>query len=645
LCAQIPLDHGPQLYLLEDTTGSGKTEAALILAQRLLSEGSNGEAREGAGLYIALPTMATSNAMFQRMEEVYANFFTEHKKPSLVLAHGARHLSDRFNEMVNLSQQPIDESYQNDEKTATGWCNYWFVDNRKKSLLADVGVGTIDQALLGILPARHQSLRLLGVSRKILIVDEVHSYGKYEGELIQTLIRFHACLGGTTILLSATMPYTLRQDLVKAYSEGVGRETSKIKTNATFPWFTQLGLSKDKALVEKPVDSRPSVMRTVKVNYQPNEEQLWQLVEASLKQGKSVCWIKNTVDETIACYDYAKQRLEGLAKGIKLFHSRFCMFDRIETETDVLDRFGKKSSAAKRQGQFLISSPILDQSLDADLTVMISDVAPMDVLIQRLGRCCRHVRDENENIIKNANAQTKDCRDTPVLYLHGPEFTTSPTATWLKDFSTGIQAIYQDTARIWLTVKILLAEKQISMPKRARHLIESVYGPDVIEQVPDCLQEINLKVTGEHRSNAFMAKFNQLDIEQGYCRDSNVQGWCDENKIPTRLIDDTTDLILLIVKEGELSFYNQQTRKAHWFDMSKMSVRKSYIAQCSADLLAANHKQLEQLQEQYPQLQYCQPLILQQTSEGQYTSDALDDKQNKYTVTYDHGKGLQRQVK
>jgi CRISPR-associated endonuclease/helicase Cas3 len=636
-CATCPIDNGPQLFLLEDITGAGKTEAALILAQRLLSQTNSHPKPQEAGIYVALPTMATSNAMFERMEAVYRRFFTGDKAPSLVLAHGARHLSKRFTEMVQLSRQPHDQRYEADEQSATGWCNFWFVDNRKKSLLADVGVGTVDQALLAVLPAQHQSLRLLGLSRKILIIDEIHSYATYEGRLIQALIKFHASLGGTTILLSATMPYTLRRNLVKAYTDGIGMQAPAISTNAKFPWVTQLGLNH--GLSEEPVESRAVVSRTVQINYQTNEAQLWQLIESSLAAGKSVCWIKNTVNETIECFDTAQTKLAGVAKGITLFHSRFCMNDRIITETKVLKIFGKHSTASQRQGQLLISSPILDQSLDVDISIMVSDVAPMDVLIQRLGRCCRHLRFADENTIKNPTHESEDGRGKPALYLHGPEFNDEPDKDWLGDFSSGTQAIYQDTARTWLTVKTLLEEKAITMPSRARFLMEAVYGPNVIELTPTVLQDIHDKVSGEMASESFLAKFNQLDVDQGYSISSNNQGWCDESKIPTRLADETVDFVLLIANENALTFYAPTER--HPVDMNKISVRKTTLAECDPAILTDHKVQVEALSEQHSLLQYCSLLILTELPDGSFCSAGLNDRQQAVTITYDRLKGLQ----
>ena len=101
-----PLNDKPQLFIFEDVTGAGKTEAALILTHRLLSAGL------ADGLYVALPTMATANAMYQRLGKVYRRFYENSNLPSLILAHGARDLSDAFRESVFLSEnQAADMNY------------------------------------------------------------------------------------------------------------------------------------------------------------------------------------------------------------------------------------------------------------------------------------------------------------------------------------------------------------------------------------------------------------------------------------------------------------------------------------------------------------------------------------------------------
>lgn len=171
----VQLPDGPALFLIEDETGSGKTEAALMLAHRLMATG------RADGLYVALPTMATANAMFDRLAATHRHLFAVDANPSVALAHGARDLHAGFRSARlrgGCNEAPYsDAAGYGDESgtTASAACAAWVADDRRRAFLADVGTGTVDQALLSVLPSRHQSLRLLGLMRRVLILDEVHS--------------------------------------------------------------------------------------------------------------------------------------------------------------------------------------------------------------------------------------------------------------------------------------------------------------------------------------------------------------------------------------------------------------------------------------------------------------------------------------
>ena len=201
----------PALVMLEDVTGAGKTEAAVMLAHRLMSHGL------ADGFFIGLPTMATANAMYGRIADVFERLFG--KDSSLVLAHGSRKLVEAFARTVLPSDSPERDAAQQDE-TATARCTAWLADHNKRALIAAAGVGTIDQAMLGVLHSKHQSLRLLGLFRKVLIVDEVHACDPYMQRVLESLLEFHAYSGGCAILLSATLPQGMKRALLTAYARG-----------------------------------------------------------------------------------------------------------------------------------------------------------------------------------------------------------------------------------------------------------------------------------------------------------------------------------------------------------------------------------------------------------------------------------------
>ena len=246
---KVALPSGPTLFMIEDETGSGKTEAALMLAHRLIASGA------ADGLYVALPTMATANAMFDRLAGAHRHLFAADAQPSIALAHGARDMhegfraamqrggrdEDPYSDTGGRDEAPYSDTGARDEAsetTASAACAAWIADDRRRTFLADAGAGTIDQALLAILPSRHQSLRLLGLMHRVLILDEVHAYDAYMQREMERLLEFQAGLGGSAILLSATLPLSVRERLTDAFANGLGKEVGDASLSMDYPTAT-----------------------------------------------------------------------------------------------------------------------------------------------------------------------------------------------------------------------------------------------------------------------------------------------------------------------------------------------------------------------------------------------------------------------
>ncbi|TFL73883.1 type I-E CRISPR-associated protein Cas7/Cse4/CasC [Escherichia coli] len=224
---------GPQLFILEDVTGAGKTEAALILAHRLIAAG------KAQGLFFGLPTMATANAMYDRLVKTWLAFYSPESRPSLVLAHSARTLMDRFNE--SLWSGDLVGSEEPDEQTFSQGCAAWFADSNKKALLAEIGVGTLDQAMMAVMPFKHNNLRLLGLSNKILLADEIHACDAYMSCILEGLIERQARGGNSVILLSATLSQQQRDKLVAAFARGTeGQQEAPFLEKDDYPWLTHV---------------------------------------------------------------------------------------------------------------------------------------------------------------------------------------------------------------------------------------------------------------------------------------------------------------------------------------------------------------------------------------------------------------------
>jgi len=585
-----PLVEGPQLFIMEDVTGAGKTEAAMVLVHRLMSAGL------ADGLYVGLPTMATANAMYARMAECYRGLYPKSELPSLILAHGARHLSAEFSDSIGWGiLQPKDRNYALGEDSASAYCNAWFADNRKKALLADIGVGTIDQSLLGVLPARHQSLRLLGLSRKVLLVDEVHAYDPYMKKLLENLLEMHASQGGSAVLLSATLPSAMKSDLLAAYAKGRG-ETVPTLTSEAYPLATQFP-----ALAESQcaVATRPDVARWVEVRRVNDPDAILALIAGAVENGQCVCWIRNTVDDARwACQQLRK--VLGSEEIVQLFHSRYAMLDRQRIEADVLDRFGKGSDGAKRNGRVLISTQVVEQSLDLDFDVLISDLAPIDLLLQRAGRLHRHRRDSLGNLI---TAQGKaDQRPPAVFYIHSPEPLEDADESWLNT-QKGTLAVYRDLGQLWRSAKALFSSDGYRMPDNARELIESVYSPATTLSTPESIEEASYSADGDRRAAASMAGFNMLDMAKGYTRSSNDAGWGEEVNVPTRLSDASVSVVL-VKPDGEGGWRAYAEHPYYPWDLSTVTMRENLWQKAERALSPELVRQMADLQEQHKPLKW-----------------------------------------
>lgn len=574
----LALSPGPQLFILEDITGSGKTEAACILTQRLLASG------HGEGLYFALPTMATSNAMYARLGALHRRFYSADSCPSFVLAHGASKLNEAFTLAID-KPQPGDRDYEPGEATATAQCNRWLADSRKKALLADVGVGTIDQVLMGLLPFRHQSLRLYGLARKVLIIDEVHAYDHYMQTLLGQLLGYHARQGGSAILLTATLPQAMRDALGAAWRDGLGLEPQRMTRN-DFPLLTQV--TQD-APCEVALAARPEVSRAVGVDWLTKEDQAIEAIMAAVEAGECVAWVRNTVDDAIRAFEAIRER-HPTPERCLLFHSRFAMCDRQRIESAVIARLGKASTVDVRRGQVLISTQVFQESLDCDVDLMISDLAPIDLLIQRAGRLQRHVR---------------GTRRPPVLQVLAPEWADEPDEHWLKRTLPGTHFVYRDTSLVWLTQRVLREQGEIRMPEKARTLIESVYG-EVADLVPDGLQGARWEQRGMQNVAGSMANFNALVLEDGYVW--NRHQWQEEQEIGTRLVDEPTLNVALLTcgSDGALTLWADGERHADM--LSQLKLRQSQAAKL-ASLPPSYQVQWEALQERFKALRFVQPWL------------------------------------
>ncbi len=619
------LMESPHLFILEDVTGAGKTEAAVLLAHRLMHAGF------GRGIYFALPTMATANSMYARMGKAYRSFFSPGSNPSLILAHGARGLSSEFRQSVLPVTAANNSDYGDGTMPAGAHCNGWLADNRKKALLADIGVGTIDQALLAVLPSRHQCLRLLGLLNKILIVDEVHACDSYMHELLCALLKAHSAAGGSAILLSATLSQEQRQALVDSYRAGRNRQQSALQSidYSSYPLFTSVN---DYEIRELVVDTRASIKREVHIKLLHEQEAVEKLLARTVASGKCACWIRNTVAD-------ARETFVALQQShpewrIELFHARFMLGDRLDIENSVVRRFGKKSTSQERNGRILIATQVVEQSLDLDFDEMITDLAPIDLIIQRSGRLRRHSRD------KFGNRKTgKDERGKITCHVFSPFVVEKPDADWFVVFFKRAGKVYPNHGQLFLTAKLLEKKGSFRMPEDARELIESVYGPEVQDSIPDALLENSFEAEGESMAAAGLARLNILDIPSGYSNtDETVNRWWDEALTPTRLGEETTTVYLACAKRSILVPLRNEPHNS--WQYSSVSIRTRGIV-CEADIPDIPEKLLAECRDQLPAKGKWGVLVpLEQKENGLWQGRAINKNGQEVTVYYRKDIGL-----
>ncbi len=580
---------GPELFIMEDVTGAGKTEASMILAHRLMAAG------KAHGIYIGMPTQATANGIYQRTAKVYGQLYQADSHPSLVLAHGASYMNPTFTQTIinldNISQQ----KYLNNDNSASSECNEWFVDTRKKSLLAEVGVGTLDQALMAVMPFKHQSLRLLGLRHKLLILDEVHAYDSYMVKLLESLLHYHASQGGSAIILTATLPFFLREKLLNAFYSGLTSTPSSltVNTDLPFPLFTQLN---QKSLVEQAIETRDEVKRQVKIDWIDNINSGIEKIKKAIEQGKIICWIKNSVADAISLYQQIKQNLHLDTKQILLFHSRFAYCDRLAIEQKTIEWAGKTSNNTIRSAKIIIATQVIEQSLDLDFDEMISDIAPIDLLIQRAGRLQRHVRDKHGNI-KSATHQNqpRDERNPPILTVFAPTWQDDPSEDWLDNPEfRNTKYVYANHAYLWFTQRVLRERGVITMPEEARLLIEAVYRHDL--EPPEGLQEAFYKALGEQLGQSSQAKSIILNFNKCYSREQFNGEWDKEIEVSTRLSRDNIDLYLAYQQDGKVIPYCSSNEYA--WEQSHVTISASKWARVKKAVPQLDQQPLEKLRQQ-----------------------------------------------
>ena len=384
----------PGLFILEAPMGVGKTEASLIAGEILAN-------REGeSGLAFFLPSQATANAMFERVMSWIQNF---EKKPTcwldedmagssgqltIELAHGKARLNQSFAEMSEsgaLVDEDEDEKNQNkNPKESNRLATNAFFMGRKTQLLANFVVGTVDQMLMGALRQKHIMLKHLGLAGKVVVVDEVHAYDSYMSRYMDAMLNWLGAYRTPVILLSATLPGKRRGEMVSAYlGQGTFEGRAALEGERAYPLLTWTdGESVRTRQIE--LDARQTDVEILR----GEDDAVIPFLRERLAEGGCAGVIVNTVKRAQSMAEQLKTAFPQY--DVLLDHAQFIMPDRIRKEKQIMERLGRKSTSEQRDGLIVVGTQVLEQSLDIDCDVMVSDLCPMDLLLQRLGRLHRH---------------------------------------------------------------------------------------------------------------------------------------------------------------------------------------------------------------------------------------------------------------
>lgn len=553
LVERLPsLVNGPGMLLVTAPPGDGKTEAALYAA------GVMARSSRATGLGFCLPTMATTDAMHRRVRAFLRTAFVG--APALTKAHSMAWLS--HDAAADAAASAVDAPGVVSGPEATGW-----LYTGKRPLLAPLSTLTIDQALVAVLPVKFNVLRLMALSGKVLVIDEAHSFDAWMHALLLRFLEWMGALGAPVVVLSATLTGTTARSLVEAYLRGCGHDLSDAFSPVYPGW---LFVSAENGKVSEPVAVASERERVIEFPVRAvrrgrdtaHPEHRISVIKELLRpltEGPEGCVLVccTTVAEAKETYDALADwfsELEasgGEAPGLRLLHSRFRAKDRAAV-TDSCERdFGKTGT---RPRTVLVATQIVEQSLDLDFDLIISDLAPLAFLLQRSGRCRRHQNPGGDP--HEALRPRWLSRDPRVVVLDPVDANGSfevPDA-WGKVYA---ESLLRRTS-------ILLRERSnspIGIPSDVQSLVDDVYAAD-FARAHDLLKEAERRLAradGERlASDAAQQQLSELVAIPGpssrTARNLSVlttpMAGVDEDLITTRLDADSARLVCVYEQDS-----------------------------------------------------------------------------------------------
>lgn len=494
---------GP-LLILESETGSGKTEAALWRFVHLFRAGLVDS------LYFALPTRVAASQVYNRVQAAVKNLWPENPPltvralPGYVNADGA-----------DVKYLPGFEVLWSDNPEDEKASQRWAAESAKRFLAAPIAVGTIDQALLAALQVRHAHMRHAMLARSLLVVDEVHASDPYMTVLLEHLLKAHLNNGGQTLLLSATLGSTARNRYLALAPKEKRPQAKTMSFDAAcaVPYPAISDHHKTREVAATGIGKQVTWTAHDIID---SPEQIANMAISVAKQGAKVLVIRNTVPAAIATFEAIEKHIPDpswlfAVNGIpSLHHSRFSRQDRPLMDKAIEAQLGKHRPPG---ALIVVGTQTLEQSLDIDADVLITDLCPMDVLLQRVGRLHRHSRPASERPAAFQAAQAWVL--TPAGHDLNPLIAKSQYGLGMFHNGSGIYA----DLRVLEATRALLAERPVvSIPTDNRYLVEAATHPErlsaIQEQQGEAWKILGQKIEGDTGARQAIARLQALDVDQ-----------------------------------------------------------------------------------------------------------------------------------
>lgn len=523
----------PGIVLIEAPMGEGKTEAALAAAELLAYK------TKRSGIFFALPTQATANGLFLRICS-WIERLEDGADHAVLLAHGKADLNELYDKIKTATKELGGYWVGGLESEETGddaiIVHEWF-SGRKKGILADFVIGTIDQVLMGGLKQKHLALRHLGLANKVVILDECHAYDAYMSQYLYKVLNWLGAYGLPVVVLSATLPGDKRKQLIDAYLNRDSEPVSEVPilplwaTTYDYPiiTFTEGG----EVCQEKICGEQRMIEVALKV--MSDDEQIVMILEDLLSEGGCAGIIVNTVKraQKIA---YTLQQLFD-EDCVQLLHSRFIAMDRAGKEKNLFAKLGADGDRPQRC--IVVGTQIFEQSCDLDFDVLFSDICPMDLLIQRIGRLHRHQRDRRPKLLN------------PLCFITGMSD---------SGFDRGAELVY---GKYLLMNTRALLPAIITLPDDIPRLVQETYRPEGLSMTPDLQQDYeDAKAKHKSRIADKVNKASDFQINSPFIGKDDLVGWLDmkiddpSGKRGEAAVRDTADSIevLVVLRRGKEFF-------------------------------------------------------------------------------------------